>query len=133
VSAPGLDGYAPFAARLAAGGLVADPWLDGRPRFDPTPLDLARADYDALAEGAEAVAAVLDEMAAIVAAEPALLVGFFGLTETQRLMWGLSARRGTESRAPTCSSQPMDPAVASSTATPRAGRAMQSRSPRRWG
>jgi hypothetical protein len=91
VTAADPGGYAPFAARLAAGGLVADPWLDGRPRFDPTPLSLSRQAHAALAAGAEAVAGVLDELAGIVAGAPALLEGFFGLTETQRLMWALSA------------------------------------------
>jgi hypothetical protein len=86
----GSDGYAPFAARLAASGLVADPWLDGRPRFDPTPLALSRGEHAALAAAAEAVAAVHDELARIVAAEPALLESFFGMTEFQRLMWALS-------------------------------------------
>jgi hypothetical protein len=83
--------YAPFAARLAAGGLVTDPWIDGQPRFDAGLLTLPAAEHLALVEAAEAVAAVHDELAAIVAADPELLGGFFGLTETQRLMWALSA------------------------------------------
>ena len=91
MSASGADSYAPFAARLTAGGLVADPWLDGRPRFDPTPIVLAPAEHAALNAAAEAVAAVHDELASIVLGEPALLTSFFGMTEAQRLMWGLSA------------------------------------------
>jgi hypothetical protein len=84
-------GYASLAAALTASGLVADPWIDGRPRFAPRALAVSRADHHALAACAEAVAAVHDELARIVAAEPALLDGFFGLTETQRLMWALAA------------------------------------------
>jgi len=83
--------YAQFAARLATGGLVTDPWIDGQPRFDANVLHLPAAEHAALAAAAEAVAAVHDELAAIVAGQPELLASFFGLTETQRLMWALSA------------------------------------------
>jgi hypothetical protein len=83
--------YLHFAARLTADGLVADPWLDGQPRFDPTVLVLPAAEQAALAAAAEGVAAIHDELCGIVVAEPALLTSFFGLTETQRLMWALSA------------------------------------------
>jgi Glutathionylspermidine synthase preATP-grasp len=85
------EGYAPFAARLAADGLVTDPWIDGQPRFDANLLTLTAAEHAALVGAAEAVAAVHDELARIVAGEPELLASFFGLTETQRLMWALSA------------------------------------------
>jgi hypothetical protein len=83
--------YAAFAARLVGTGLVADPWCDGRPRFDAAPLPLPRAEHEALVACAESVAAVHDELARIVTGEPALLDTFFGLTAAQKLMWGLSA------------------------------------------
>jgi hypothetical protein len=83
--------YARFAARLATGGLVTDPWIDGRPRFDASTLTLPAAEHAGLATAAEAVAAVHDELARIVAGQPEMLASFFGLTETQRLMWALSA------------------------------------------
>jgi hypothetical protein len=85
------DDYRAFAARLTAGGLVGDPWVDGQPRFDPRSLSLSAAVYAQLRACGEAVTAVHHELAAIVAAEPALLAGFFGLTDAQRFMWGLSA------------------------------------------
>jgi hypothetical protein len=86
-----VTGYESFAARVTAGGLLSDAWLDGQPRFDPRPLPLARADQAALVACAEAVADLHDQLAHIVAADPSLLESFFGMTEMQRLMWGLSA------------------------------------------
>jgi hypothetical protein len=83
--------YAGFARRLTASGLVTDPWFDGSPRFQATPHPLARADHDAMARAAEAVAAVLDELGSIVGAEPALLDDFFAMTPVQKLMWQASA------------------------------------------
>jgi hypothetical protein len=83
--------YAALAERLTRTGLVADPWYDGQPRFDPTPLPITRGEHEVLATCAEAVAAVHDELARIVFAAPALLDTFFGLTEAQKVMWALSA------------------------------------------
>jgi len=85
------DGYPDFARRLMASGLVTDPWFDGRPRFQVSPLPLARADHDAMTHATEAVAAVLDELCRIVAAEPATLDDFFAMTPAQKLMWQASA------------------------------------------
>jgi hypothetical protein len=90
VDAAAGDAYVGFARRLTASGLVTDPWFDGAPRFQPTPLGLARADHEAMARAAEDVAAVLDELGRIVAAEPALLDEFFALTPVQKLMWQAS-------------------------------------------
>lgn len=83
--------YAEWAARLGAGGLVSDPWFDGRPRFDPRPLSLSRAAHASLVTCAEEVTALHDELARIVTAEPSLLDSFFGLTDAQKLMWSLSS------------------------------------------
>jgi glutathionylspermidine synthase len=83
--------YTGFARRLTASGLVTDPWVDGTPRFQTTPLPLARADHDAMARAAEAVAGVLDELGGIVSREPALLDDFFAMTPAQKLMWQASA------------------------------------------
>jgi len=91
MSTASAPAYERFAARITAGGRLSDAWLDGQPRFDPRPLPLARADHAALVACAEAVADLHDQLARIVAAEPALLESFFGMTEMQRLMWGLSA------------------------------------------
>jgi hypothetical protein len=59
---------------VLAGGLLDDPWLDGRPRFAGEPLVLPRSEAGALAEAACAVAGVLDEAVQAVAATPALAV-----------------------------------------------------------
>jgi len=83
--------YAAFAHRLTRFGLVTDPWFDGRPRFQAEPLRVARAEWDVMARAAESVAAVLDELAGIVRAQPALLDEFFALTPVQKLMWQASA------------------------------------------
>jgi hypothetical protein len=88
---PAEPDYARFAARVTSGGLVSDAWVDGQPRFDPTALPLGRRDHAALMACAEAVAWVHDELARIVTGEPALLDGFFGVTDAQKLMWALSA------------------------------------------
>ena len=93
-AAAGADheaGYTGFARRLMASGLVTDPWFDGHPRFQVAPLPLARADHDAMATATEAVAAVLDELCGIVAADPASLDDFFAMTPAQKLMWQASA------------------------------------------
>lgn len=86
-----LTDYAGFARRLTAYGLVTDPWFDGRPRFEETPVRIARGAWDAIARAAESVAAVLDELVGIVRAEPALLDDFFALTPVQKVMWHASA------------------------------------------
>ncbi len=86
-----LSDYATFAQRLTRFGLVTDPWFDGRPRFQAEPVRLAHAEWDVMARAAESVAAVLDELAGIVRARPALLDEFFALTPVQKLMWQASA------------------------------------------
>src|SRR5215470_11176264 len=82
--------YGDFAARLVATGIISDPWLDGAPRFEEEPVVLGAADADALAAAAEDVAAALDALCRLVAAEPALL-DRLGLTPIQRLLWHASA------------------------------------------
>ncbi|MDO9019975.1 MAG: glutathionylspermidine synthase family protein [Deltaproteobacteria bacterium] len=79
--------YDRFAARLSAGGVVIDPWLEGSPRFRVVPLVLPAERWRALARVGEQLAAVYDEVCAIVADDPALLEEFFGLTPVQRALW----------------------------------------------
>jgi len=79
--------YDRFAARLSAGGLVIDPWLEGSPRFRVDPVVLPAARWRALARVGEQLAAVYDEVCAIAADDPALLEEFFGLTPVQRALW----------------------------------------------
>lgn len=77
--------YVALAARLRSEHFIDDAWVDGQPRFAPDPVLLSAPTADRLADAAEAVAAVLDEMCRIVAAEPTLLESFFRLTPVQRL------------------------------------------------
>ncbi len=78
--------YGDFADRLLASCLVKDPWIDGAPRFHPAPLVLAPALRDRLYDAASRLGAAFDALVALVAAEPALLDDFFGLTPWQKLM-----------------------------------------------
>lgn len=85
-----VSGYPAYAGRLLATGVLSDPWLEGRPRFDEEPVVLTAPETDALAATAEDVVALLNELVLRVAAEPALL-DVLGLTPFQRLMWHASA------------------------------------------
>jgi glutathionylspermidine synthase len=87
----GPPGYDALAARVAASGLVTDPWLDGAPRLRAEPVVLPRDLAGELERTAERVAAAYDEVCRIVAAEPALLDDFFGLTPCQKAMFLASA------------------------------------------
>jgi hypothetical protein len=88
----GLEGgYDAFARRLVAGGVVTDPWLDGTPRFATEPEVLPADEWRALARAAEQVAAVYDELGALVDDDPGLLETFFALTPYQRAMWQASS------------------------------------------
>ncbi|MFO0626560.1 MAG: glutathionylspermidine synthase family protein [Polyangiales bacterium] len=79
--------YDDFAARLAAGDVVTDPWFDGRPRFREAPMVLDAARWKALRRAAEGVAGVYDELCQIALETPALLEDFFALSPTQRAMF----------------------------------------------
>lgn len=82
--------YDAFAAELVATGILSDPWIEGRPRFDPRPLVLPAAEWQRLGRAAEAVAAVYNEACKLCDADPALL-DELGLSPAQRLMWASSA------------------------------------------
>jgi hypothetical protein len=83
--------YAELAAALVRTNVLSDPWLDGAERFRLQGLTLSRTRAAALYAAAEGVGAVLEELAAVVWAEPALLDAYFHLTPYQKLMW-LAAR-----------------------------------------
>lgn len=53
------DDYLAFADALVHTGLVSDPWIDGRPRFDPRPCWLAPGEARAMASAAARVAAAI--------------------------------------------------------------------------
>ncbi len=86
-----VSDYATFARSLTDSGLITDPWIDGRPRFDAGAHWLTPADHAALAAAAESVAGVLDELCHIVHRAPGLLDDFFAMTPVQKLMWQASA------------------------------------------
>jgi len=83
--------FAKLAQRLQATGVLADPWLDGAPRFCTDPVLLTAAQHRELGAAAAGIARVHDELARIVAASPELADAFFGLTLWQRGMWQCSA------------------------------------------
>ncbi len=86
-----MTGYAAFAGRLQDTGVLGDPWVDGKPRFREAAVVLDEDRHRELCAAAEGIAAVHDELMHIVAAEPALLDAFFGLTPWQRSMWECAA------------------------------------------
>jgi glutathionylspermidine synthase len=85
--------YARFAGDVQATGVLWDPWFDGAPRLQQEPLVLQASAWRELAAAAEAIAAVHDELAQLVAADADLLDAFFAPTTAQRAMWCTAAPR----------------------------------------
>lgn len=83
--------YERFARGLIEGGVLTDPWLDGKPRFDLDPVVLPSASAARLAEAASAAAEVWDEAVRIAADDAALLDEFYGLTPVQKTMFAASS------------------------------------------
>ena len=83
--------YDAFAERVIAGGILRDPWVDGRPRFQPEPVILDAGRHEALCRAAEDVAAACHAMVSLLVDEPRLLEDVLGLTPFQRTMWTASA------------------------------------------
>ena len=91
-AAPSRDeAYDAFAERIVAGGVLRDPWVDGRPRFRAEPVIVEAARYGQLCRAAEEVAAACQAMVSILVDEPRLLEDVLGLTPFQRAMWTASA------------------------------------------
>ncbi len=90
MTSPQQADYERFARELFEGGVLTDPWLDGKPRFDLDPLVLPSAEAARLAEAARAAAEVWDEAVHIVADDPSLLDEFYGLTPVQKTMFAAS-------------------------------------------
>lgn len=86
-----MNDYAAFAAPLQADTVLGDPWLDGVPRFSPEPIVLSAVRHALLCRAAAEIAAVHQEVAQLVLAEPMLAESFFGLTRWQLGMWQCSA------------------------------------------
>ncbi|MGZ3407305.1 MAG: glutathionylspermidine synthase family protein [Polyangia bacterium] len=88
---PHVHSYQALASELLATGIVSDPWLEGRPRFAVEPLILEADAAARYAHAAEAVAAVYDEAARLLVADPWLVEQFYpALTPFQHLMWSAS-------------------------------------------
>jgi hypothetical protein len=90
-AAAGARDYADFAARLTAGGLISDPWFEGRPRFHPSPVVLTAAEQASLYGAAEEMAAAYNELCLLCTADAALVTGFLGITPMQQALWRASA------------------------------------------
>jgi len=83
--------YAAFAARLKAGGIISDPWIEGEPRFRPEPVVLSAGEQTSLYRAAEEMAAAWNELCLMCQQDPALVATFLGLTRTQQALWWSSA------------------------------------------
>jgi glutathionylspermidine synthase len=89
-SAP-ADAYTAFAERVVAGGILRDPWIDGRPRFRAEPVVVEADRYAALCRAAEDVATACHALVSVLLDEPRLLEDVLGLTPVQRAMWTAAA------------------------------------------
>jgi glutathionylspermidine synthase len=85
------DDYDAFAERILAGGILRDPWVDGRPRFRAEPVVVDAEQHAELCRAAEDVAAACHAMVSLLVDEPRLLEDVLGLTPFQRTMWAASA------------------------------------------
>jgi glutathionylspermidine synthase len=88
---PASEPYLDFAKRLRGQGLIADAWLDGKPRFATAPVWLPEAELDAINRAAEGFAAAHDELVQRVLADDALLATYFRLGTAGRAMWDCAA------------------------------------------
>ncbi len=91
VGADADEAYRAFARRITAGGILTDPWIDGRPRFSAEPIVIDAGMHRAVRAAAEDVAAACHAMVALLVEEPRLLEEVLGLTPYQRMMWEASA------------------------------------------
>lgn len=80
-------GYDELARKLVAGGIITDPWVDGRPRLSAEPIILSLADAKRLAKAGQAIAEVYNEAIYLVSEDETLLDEFFGLTPMQKAMF----------------------------------------------
>ncbi len=83
----GYADYAAFARAVYETGVLSDPWFDGRERFGMRGVVLAPRLARELAEAAERVAYVHQELVDILFEHPPLLADFYHLTECQQAMW----------------------------------------------
>jgi len=86
-------GYARFADRVRGAGLLSDPWLDGQPRFATQALHLTEHDWQAVAQAAEAMAQVHDELVRLAVKDTGLFDSYFKLGPVGKAMWECAAPR----------------------------------------
>jgi glutathionylspermidine synthase len=86
-SSAGFPGYAAFARAIYETGVLSDPWFDGVERFGLNGVVLNRRRARALAEAAERVAYLHQELVRILLDDPVLLMEFYNLTPYQQAMW----------------------------------------------
>jgi glutathionylspermidine synthase len=82
-----VSAYEAFARRIAASGIVTDPWVFGEPRFSEEPVVVSVTEAREMYRVAESVAEVYNELCLMVADEPDVLDSFFGLSPYQKAMW----------------------------------------------
>ncbi len=82
-----MRAYQEFADELYRTGIISDPWVDGRERFELQGQILSESEAEALKTAAERVAQLHHELADIVLAHPRFLDDYFGLTPFQKAMW----------------------------------------------
>jgi glutathionylspermidine synthase len=80
--------YAHFAEEICKSGIISDAWIDGEPRFLDAPLVLSPVEAAALAQAAEDICALYNEMVQRVLGSDAV-EAFFGLSPVQRAMLSL--------------------------------------------
>jgi glutathionylspermidine synthase len=90
LSADPASSYDAFAAKVTAGGIVLDPWLDGAPRLASEPRVIDAETWAELQRVGEDVAELFNEACALVDEDDALVDEFFGLSPAQKIMWDAS-------------------------------------------
>lgn len=96
MNAPASDAarYTRFADRLVTRGIIADPWVDGEPRFADVARILPEAQAFALYSAAEALGAAWNEFTQVaLAADDATLADRLGLSPLQVALARIDAPR----------------------------------------
>ncbi|MDQ3252851.1 MAG: glutathionylspermidine synthase family protein [Acidobacteriota bacterium] len=83
----GYANYAAFARAVYETGVLSDPWFDGCERFRMRGVVLPLRRARELAEAAERVAYVHQELVDVLFENPLLLTDFYHLTTCQQAMW----------------------------------------------
>jgi len=79
--------YASFARAVYETGVLSDPWFDGSERFGMRGVMLTERLAHKLAQAAERVAYVHQELVQILIRHPSLVTNFYRLSPCQQAMW----------------------------------------------